>query len=208
VFALIPAGGRSSRMGRPKLLLPLGQRTVLEHVLQALTAAGIERTLVVAAPHLSELATIAKAADVEAALLPEETPDMRATIEFGLRWIEAHWSPAPEDAWLLVPADHPTLEPAVIQHLRATRDKDRTHSVFVPTYQGWRGHPVLISWRHVAAIRDFPSGQGLNQYLRTQSNQTLEVPVTTDSVLSDLDTPEDYERIRQRFRDGGSANRR
>ena len=39
IFALIPAAGKSTRMGRPKLALPLGEKTVLEHVIAALRQA-------------------------------------------------------------------------------------------------------------------------------------------------------------------------
>ncbi len=41
MFALIPAAGKSARMGRPKLTLPLGGRTVLEHVVTALRRGGV-----------------------------------------------------------------------------------------------------------------------------------------------------------------------
>jgi molybdenum cofactor cytidylyltransferase len=67
--------------------------------------------------------------------------------------------------------------------------------MFVPTHQGRRGHPALIGWEHVAAIRATPSDQGLNAYLRSRPKETLELPVASDSVLADLDTPEDYERL-------------
>ena len=46
-YALIPAAGKSRRMGRPKVSLPLGGRVVLEHVIVALKQAGIEDILVV-----------------------------------------------------------------------------------------------------------------------------------------------------------------
>ena len=39
IYAVVPAAGRSSRMGRPKLSLPLGERTVLEQVILALRKA-------------------------------------------------------------------------------------------------------------------------------------------------------------------------
>src|SRR5207237_3552168 len=54
-LALIPAAGKSTRMGRPKLALPLGGRTVLEHVVAALRDAGVEHVLVVVGPHVPEL---------------------------------------------------------------------------------------------------------------------------------------------------------
>ena len=69
-------------------------------------------------------------------------------------------------------------------------------TILVPTHLGRRGHPTLIEWRHVAGIRVMPPGEGLNAYLRAHAEETLELPVMSAGVLSDLDTPEDYERLR------------
>src|SRR5207248_109959 len=74
-FALIPAGGKSTRMGRPKLALPLGGRTVLDAVVTALARAGVEHILVVATPQVPELVPLAKAAGADVYALPAETPD-------------------------------------------------------------------------------------------------------------------------------------
>jgi molybdenum cofactor cytidylyltransferase len=202
-LALIPAAGKSTRMGRPKLALPLGGRTVLEHVIAALRGAGVEHVLVVVGPHVPELVPLAEAAGADALLLPEETPDMRATVEHGLRRLERRFSPRPEDGWLLVPADHPTLDPSVVRQLLAARAARPDCSVVLPTHEGRRGHPALIAWRHVAGLRALPPGQGLNVYLRQQMGETLEVPVPTAEVLCDLDTPADYERLARRAGPGG-----
>ena len=195
IFGLIPAAGKSVRMGRPKLSLPLGDRTILECVLDALRAGGIESTLVVIGPHVPELIPLATNAGALICPLAEETPDMRATIERGLLWLEQHFAPQPDDAFLLVPADHPTLDTAVIRQLRQAQCDQRAKSIFVPTIDGHRGHPTLIGWRHVSGIRAHPVGEGLNGYLRTCANETYEMAVTSADVLGDLDTPEEYEAL-------------
>jgi molybdenum cofactor cytidylyltransferase len=196
-FAVIPAAGKSTRMGRPKLALPLGGCTVLQRVLAAVREGGVRETVVVLGPHVAELAPLAEAAGAYALLLPEETPDMRATVERGLRWLEERFCPAPEERWLLLPADHPTLDPDLVRRLLAARAAGR--SLVIPTFQGKRGHPAVIAWRHVAGIRALPPGEGLNRYFRQHEGETLEVPVESADVLCDLDTPEDYERLRQRW---------
>jgi CTP:molybdopterin cytidylyltransferase MocA len=74
----------------------------------------------------------------------------------------------------------------------------------VPTHAGRRGHPALIGWKHVTGTRAHPAGQGLNSYLRQCAAKMLEVPAASADVLYDLDTPADYERLRQRWGDGGT----
>jgi molybdenum cofactor cytidylyltransferase len=194
-FAVIPACGKSTRMGRPKLSLKLGERTVLEHVIYALRLGGVEHILVVVGPHVPELSQIAEANSIHVCRLFEETADMRATVEAGLRWLEQHFHPRPEDAWLLVPGDHPTLDPEVVRLLRDAGQKYADRSIIVPTFAGRRGHPTLIGWKHVAGIFSHREGQGLNTYLRERTEDVLELPVAQADILSDLDTPADYEKL-------------
>jgi len=196
-FAVVPAAGHSTRMGRPKLSLPLGDRSILENVVGALRWAEVQHIVVVAGPHTAELAPLAEAAGSHVLVLPEATADMRATVERGLRWLEERFGPRPGDGWLLVPADHARIEAAVVRQLLESRGAHPGASVIIPTYGGRRGHPVLIDWKHVAGIRAWPAGQGLNTYLRGQAAETLELAVADAGVLFDMDTPEDYERLRR-----------
>lgn len=201
IAAILPAAGHSRRMGRPKLALPLAGRTVLEHVVTVLRAGGVERVVVVLGPHVADLAPVATACGAEVVLLPEPTADMRATVEHGLAHLEAT---RPPDAWFLVPADHPTLAKEIIRDLLTARMRQPSQSVFVPVWQGRRGHPTLIDWSHTAGIRAHPAGEGLNRYLRLHAAATLEVPAPTSAVVDDLDTPEDYARLLRRMADAQS----
>ncbi|MFL5340998.1 MAG: NTP transferase domain-containing protein [Gemmataceae bacterium] len=195
MMALIPAAGHSRRMGRPKLALPLAGGCILTAVIQTLKSAGVAEILVVIAPHVAELAPLARAAGAHVLELPAPTPDMRTTIEHGLAWLDERFHPSPDDAWLLVPADHPVLDVAAVRQLLDAFQNQSRWSLAVPTFGGKRGHPAAIAWRHVAGIRASPRDLGLNAYLRQHAAEMLEVPVDSDSILIDLDTPEDYQRL-------------
>jgi molybdenum cofactor cytidylyltransferase len=199
LFALIPAAGQSSRMGRPKLALPLAGTTVLELVISTLRQAGAERVFVVLGPHGAELATRAEAAGADVLVLSSPTADMRATLDLGLRWVEEKLQPQPNDVWLLVPADHPVLDAETVRFIVKEFGEQNTRSIAIPTFEGRRGHPAVIAWKRVAGLHAFPPGLGLNAYLRELTDETLEVPVSSDSILIDLDTPEDYERLQTRI---------
>lgn len=194
-FGLIPAAGKSRRMGRAKLLLPLGERTVLEHVLTAVRSAGVADVLVVVAPDAEALANLATAAGAHVLRLSEDTPDMRSTCLHGLTGIEEHFHPQDEDGWLLLPADHPTVQPEVVRSLLAAAQRNLDKTIIVPTFQNRRGHPTWLRWSHVAAIRAMPSEQGLNAFIRARSAETRELSWPSDEILRDLDTPEDYHQL-------------
>src|SRR5688572_13965780 len=104
-------------MGQPKLALPLGDRTVLERVIAAVRAGGVAEVLVVLGPASASLQGLAEQAGARTLVLPHDTPDMRATIQAGLDWLERQHHPRGHDTWLLLPADHPTLAPTVVRAL-------------------------------------------------------------------------------------------
>jgi molybdenum cofactor cytidylyltransferase len=203
IIALIPAAGKSTRMGRPKLALPLGERTVVEHVITAFHGAGVGHVLVVAGPHVPEVAQLARRAGAMVHELSHETADMRATVEEGLAWVEQHHAMRDDDLWFLAPADHPCLEAAVIQELLAEQKRYPEASIFIPEHEGRRGHPALLAWRHVSGIRALPAGVGLNAYFRMQ--QPRLVPVASSGILVDLDTPEDYANLLPGLEDSTGA---
>jgi molybdenum cofactor cytidylyltransferase len=202
IFAVVPAGGLSTRMGRPKLTLPLGGRTVIEHIVSGLCRGGCDHVLVVVGSHVPQLVAPAESAGAHVCVLADRTQDMRATVEYGLRWLEARFHPRPDDAWVLAPGDHPMLDAEVVRRLigeYARLSGRDAHPVVVPTFNGRRGHPTLIAWHHVDGLRLHPKDQGLNTYLRTLSGHVHELPAADESVLLDLDTPDDYERLRQQY---------
>jgi molybdenum cofactor cytidylyltransferase len=195
IYALIPAAGKSERMGRPKLSLPFRGSTILQTVIECIRRGGVEQILVVIGPHVPELAPLAEGAGAHVLLLNEETADMRETIEKGLDWLDRCFHPESNDCWLLVPADHPTLDESVVRRLLQARQEQPHRSIVIPTFYGKRGHPALIEWKHASGVRSMPAFWGLNRYLREHLNETHEADLGTNGVLIDLDTPDDYTRL-------------
>jgi molybdenum cofactor cytidylyltransferase len=178
-------------MGRPKLGLPLGPSAVLSHVVTALRNGGVEAVLVVVGPHVLELVPLAEAAGAEVIRLAGPTADMRETVQHGLRGLEEKYHPAPEDHWLLVPGDCPVFSAETVRRLLNASGE----SIVIPTVAGRRGHPVRFTWRHAAGVLALPPGTGINTFVRTQP--VVKLPVDDPGVVCDVDTPADYDRLRQ-----------
>jgi len=192
IAGIVPAAGKSTRFGRNKLALSIGGRTVLERVTDALRTGGASPVLVVLSPENAPLADLVSRAEGLPLVLEEPTPDMRATIEAGLAWL-ADQFPAALRGWLVCPADHPAVHPSVVRALISTFHAGPADAVYVPTYNGQRGHPVLLGWQHAERFRRFQESAGLNVYVRQQI--VVEVPVNWPGILWDLDTAEDLARF-------------
>jgi molybdenum cofactor cytidylyltransferase len=194
-FGLIPAAGKSVRMGMPKLMLPLGGTTILERVVRAIRTGGVEDVVVVIGPGNNELRAAGEAAGAHVLALEADTGSMRETCLQGLAWLESRFGPREDDGWLLLPADHPTVGPDIVRALLAAAAEHPERSIIVPVHQERRGHPVWLRWHSLSAIRAIPPDQGLNAFIRSHADQMLQLPWTDPAILLDLDTPEDYHRL-------------
>lgn len=199
LFAVVPAAGRSRRMGRPKLLMRLGETTVIGRLLDHLQQAGVVERLVVVRRDDEPLAAAVRergATLVQPALDP---PDMRASVACALEALQSSRSPSDRDGWLLIPADAVLLEPGVIANLREVWDREQP-LILVPEFEGRRGHPVCFRWGLAREVGTIPPDHGVNWLVQQHAAEVRTWTAPDRSVLFDLDTPEDYEALCRQLR--------
>ncbi len=194
IAAVVPAAGRSERMGRPKLILTVGGVTVIARVVKALRHGGADPVIVVAPPAeepgaalLAEHARNAGALVVVAERVP---PDMRASVELGLGRLGAVGSPR---TVLLVPGDSPAITPDLVAQV-VNGSRGNPDRIIVPVVTGKRGHPVALPWRLASEIPHLPPGIGVNALVKSRAADVVELEVDDLGAVADLDTPEDYQR--------------
>lgn len=201
IHALIPAAGRSTRMGQSKLLLPWGGETVVRRLLKQLLDADVQSVSILVRQddeqlqeHLDEyIAALSEEHSRRFTVYCADPPpsEMRDSVLILLGHIKQASAPSPHDAWMLLPADSVALNPETLETLlhewrRAPR------GVLVPVHSGRRGHPVLIEWELADLVSRIPRTHGINWLLSIKSTDVREFPVGDDAILADLDTPEDY----------------
>jgi molybdenum cofactor cytidylyltransferase len=194
IAAVVPAAGRSQRMGRPKMLLPMGGQTLIGRVVTALREGGAEPVVVVAPPEDSDEGhAVAAAASIAGALIviPRIRPkEMRHSIEIG---IETLAGPTPPLHVLLAPGDAAGITRTVV--IRLVEESARhPAAIIVPRRGPSRGHPVMLPWAIAAGVSSLPTGQGVNALLAGGTAPVIEVPVADSGIAEDIDTPEDYRR--------------
>jgi molybdenum cofactor cytidylyltransferase len=192
-FAIVPAAGRSVRMGRPKLLLPWGDATLVEQVLTAWRASRVNSVVVVVHPDDVKVAGLCRRAGAEVVTPRRPPEDMKASVGHALAHIGAQHAPTAADAWLLAPADMPGLSAALIDAVIAAHDA-ASPRVVVPTSSGRRGHPVLFPWSLAGEVPKLAAAAGLKELVNR--HQCVEIAWPNASAFADVDTPEDYHRLR------------
>lgn len=197
-FALVPAAGISSRMGQPKLLLPLHSKPLIGHTLAAWQSSRVNKIVVVVRGDDDELARCVQNAGAELVRPALPPPDMKASLQAALRHIAQVDSPTDADAFLVAPADMPLLVPAIInrlldQHAAGTRD-----AILAPSIAGKRGHPVLFCWPLAAEVHALAADQGLDTIVRRTPPRLVpcdDILPPGSSPFADIDTPADYDRL-------------
>ncbi len=193
IGAVVPAAGRSTRMGRAKLLLKLGGEALLARVVTALTEGGANRVVVVAPPASAAegpaIATLAKESGAEVVVPPAQPAEMRDSIELGL-WALA--LPLPPDRVLIAPGDCPGITAEIVASLLAEAAV-QADSIVVPSCDGRRGHPLVLPWDVAAVAPTLPPGLGLNALVARYEERVIEVRCSAPGP-DDLDTSDDLRR--------------
>ncbi|WP_346355037.1 nucleotidyltransferase family protein [Azotosporobacter soli] len=190
IYAVILAAGQGSRMGDVKQLLELGGKPVIRWVAEAACAARLDGVIVVLG---AEGAQVAKA-----------LTGLRLTVVQNEAWLSGQASSLrcaldalPDDcaAVLFLLADQPLLDASLLERLVKHYRKSGGATV-APAYQGRRGNPVLFDLKHWrTALLGLSGDEGARALLADQEAIEL-VEVEDETVFDDLDTPQDYERMK------------
>lgn len=173
-------------MGRPKLLLPFRDGTVVGSLVQALREGGIAEILLVTAPEDEPLRAWAAQAAVRTVINPDPDRGMLSSIREGIAW-------APRYQQLVIcPADLPALRASTVSAVLAEAGR---HLLTVASYQGRRGHPLVVAPSLIPEIETLDLDVGLRELLDRHPDRVHEVEVDDPGAVHDVDTPEEYREL-------------
>jgi molybdenum cofactor cytidylyltransferase len=189
VVAVVLAAGKAERMGRLKQLLPFGQKTVLETVVDTLLATSVAEILVVLGHRAEDVQAVLSGRNVSSTVNPNYEKGMFSSVLCGLDTL-----PQDADGMMMLLGDQPQIRASVVNAV-LDRFQVTDKGIVIPEVQGHRGHPVIIDiHRYGPAIRSLDGAEGLKPVVRGFPDDTEIVRLDDESILRDMDTPEDYER--------------
>jgi molybdenum cofactor cytidylyltransferase len=173
-------------MGKLKQLMPLGESTIIEQVLDNLSSSAVDEVIVVLGHKAEEIKGAISTRSVKIALNPDYQEGMSTSIIAGLKLVDPR-----AEAVMLALGDQPSVDSQTINHLI---DEFHKHDkgIALPTYKGIRGHPVILAARYTPQLLELKGDIGAREIIKHHPQDVLEVAVGSAGVISDIDTRNDY----------------
>jgi molybdenum cofactor cytidylyltransferase len=189
ITAIVPAAGLSSRMGRNKLLMRFGEKSLIEHAVDTLMASDVTEIVVVLGHEANEVRSRIEGKQVHFVENPDYRKGLSTSVRAGLGAV-----PKGADAIMIYLADQPLLEPDEINRLiQAFTDAKRAgKSIVVPFFGDRRGNPVILDASYRATVLDIVGDVGCRRVIKRNPDQVFAIQMETDHVVRDVDTPEDF----------------
>jgi molybdenum cofactor cytidylyltransferase len=188
IVAVILAAGESSRMGRPKALLPIDGETFIERIVGVLRKTKIGRVFVILGHNAAELSRRIEHLPIEILINPNYKLGQLSSLHVAVRRIEQD---ADCDGMLVHLVDHPYIDARLVDTM-IDRFYESNKFIVVPRHGSKRGHPVIFSRRLYGELLKAPLDQGAKVVVNAHQVDTLEIDTEDIGITIDIDTPELY----------------
>jgi molybdenum cofactor cytidylyltransferase len=192
VGAVILAAGTSTRMGRPKQLLPLGETTVLARTIDNVRSAGLAEIVLVlgaSAEAIRRQLPQSLLKGLKVVVNQAYAQGMASSLREGLSALELQ-----SEAALIVLGDQPLVGPRTLQQIIAGYQQSGAE-IIIPTHQGKRGNPVLLSRAVFSEVMALEGDTGCRAIFANHLDAILKVEVEDPGILLDIDNQDDYNRL-------------
>jgi molybdenum cofactor cytidylyltransferase len=188
IDGIILAAGFSSRTGVFKMGLPLGEKKLLQQVIDEMIE-FCTRVIVVAGYKKEKIIQLTEGySNLEVVFNPRYRKGMFTSVKEGVKHVKSQW-------FFLTPGDYPLLTKAIYQKLLDARSKSGP-CIFIPVFNGRKGHPILVKKDLVKELLEEPDDSNLRKFINRKGFALVEVD--DDAILLDIDTMEDYQRAKKR----------
>jgi molybdenum cofactor cytidylyltransferase len=188
IVAVVLSAGESSRMGRPKALLPIDGQIFIEKIVGALKKSSVAKVIVVLGHNAEEMRRHIQHLPIEILINPDYKLGQLSSLQVAVRSLEKE---ADCDGMLVHLVDHPYVNTELVETM-IKRCEETAKLIIVPRYNGKRGHPVIFSRKLFKELLAAPMDQGAKAVVDAHRADTLEIDTEDEGITLDIDTPELY----------------
>lgn len=192
VAAVVLAAGRSSRMGGPnKLLAEVGGRPLVRIAVEEALASAARPVIVVTGHQRERVEAALAGLDVSFVHNPNFAEGLSASLKAGTAAV-----PPEGDGAIICLGDMPQVDAPLIDRLLTAFDPERGILIVVPTVDGRRGNPVVLSRRFFRELAALTGDVGARGLIAAHPEAVAEVAVSDGTAFTDVDTPDALDAVR------------
>ncbi len=186
VTGLVLGAGGSSRLGRPKQLLPYGDATLLDHTVATARACHFDQIVVPLGGAAEDVRTTVDLSGVDVVVNYAFGKGCSSSIAAAVGTIDPRC-----ETLVLMLGDQPGVTPDTVRALLEGRGDA---PLAVCRYDDGRGHPLAFDRSVFDELTTLHGDKGVWRLLDERASEVVEVRLP-GAVPLDVDTPEDYEAV-------------
>jgi molybdenum cofactor cytidylyltransferase len=194
ICGIILAAGEGKRMGKVKLTLPLGDKQLIEWVLQAAKLTPLDKYFLVVRPEDKEIIKTGKKWGAEIVLNSEYRSGMSSSIRKALHQI----SSKELEGFFVLLGDQPLINPSILYKMLLVFTPGKKEIV-VPFYKDRQGNPVFFDGYWKDELMKLSGDIGGRVLIKAHPERIKRFKIPNESILLDIDREEDYEKIKSIF---------
>jgi molybdenum cofactor cytidylyltransferase len=187
IVAIVLAAGGSSRMGKPKLLLPWNDHTMIEETVDQTLQGGYDEVVVVVGPERQQMQELLATRPIKVAFNLNYRSGMSSSIKAGASFIDVSAT-----AFAIVLGDQPRIR-AKTHSLVLAQFRKGKKGICVPTYDGQPGHPVIFAAEYRPRMFSLQGDNGAKSLIERNRDDVVELPLKSPEILPSINSQRDYE---------------
>ena len=184
MVGIVLAGGSSTRAKTNKLLLEVDRKPLISHTIDTISP-FVDKVIVVTGKYHNELSKVITNSEIVFNCNHEK--GMFSSVLTGI-------SKALGNDVLLIPGDITNVSSNTIKALLSG-----TKPIRIPCFNGKNGHPVFIAKEYVSLLAKEPIDYKLCDFIAKHNNDVEIIQVNDSFINFDVDTIEDYNKLRKEF---------
>lgn len=194
IYGIILAAGEGKRMGKVKLTLPLGDKQLIEWVLQAAKLTPLDKYFLVVRPEDKEIIKTGKKWGAEIVLNSEYKSGMGSSIRKAVQQISSEEL----EGFFVILGDQPLVNSSILFKMICAFTPGKKEIV-VPFYKDRQGNPVFFDGYWKDELMKLSGDMGGRVIIKAHPERIKRLKIPNESILLDINREEDYEKIKSIF---------
>lgn len=190
VGVIILAAGNSSRLGRPKQLLPFQGKTLIRHIAEAAWEVAGNRVIVVTGSNAALIAQELEGLDCHLVHNDTWQEGMSSSVKTGIAALQERFRDV--NGAVLAVSDQPFVTAATLQGLMDQFEQTNA-GIVASEYEDTLGTPALFATSYFPALLQLTGAEGAKKLFRRYAREVTPRPFPEGRI--DIDTQEDYDRL-------------